>query len=192
MKLPTSMSALWRASGEITQEIEHWLRLRDSVTLRLHFKASDQVALLRLRVWSTRYYLSVFEILDMVMPVLRHVSRRPRKQLKGLGVNVRTLTGQAAERILTQELPKIYPNGENRVAWKTKQQEMQLAAEAVHDADGLVSRQAPSCSSLLTAGSVQAFVSSYRLQVVGKRVAYREAVDQKWRRRRRYRGNPWL
>ena len=81
--------------------------------MHLRYKPVDFYRLLKLRTWSIRYYTTPLEILELTVPVLRTQMAR-QKRTYGLGVNIATLTGRSAERILCEELAKKYPSGENR------------------------------------------------------------------------------
>jgi hypothetical protein len=185
----SKLVALWAIANEITQEIERWLRVRDSKDLRLRFSPADQARLLKLRLWSYRYQVPIFQILDFVMPVLRYMTKVQKKSF-GLGINIRTLTSYGTERILSKEIEKAYPDDEHKVAWRDMLQRQQLDAEQQEETEGLTARGGR-YHNVLDASTVEAYVADYRSRVVSRRITYRQSVAAEWRRRRNYRFNPW-
>ena len=177
-------------TSQIANVIERWISTRDKKQVRLNFKPIDQARLLKLELWSRRYSVDIEEILDLIMPILRaQVKRKPRRQ-GGLGVTPATLTGDAAERILSQELHKKYPDGEHRAVYRERQREQQLANEKNDDLEGLPARE-PKLKGPLESSSVDEYVARYTDKVMEKRKQMQVEMGNPKRTCKRYRGNPW-
>lgn len=186
----TELTKLWNAVNEIISELDDWILKTDGKEVRLRFKPIDQVRLLKLRVWETRYKLSIEEIMDLIMPILRYHMLR-KKTSYGLGVSVRSFTGTGAERILIKELEKTDPDGQHEEVWRQLEQETQLEAEAREERDGL-----PAKANLvilpLDVENTQDWATWYQGKIERRRNTYRELIRQEWRKRKNYRGNPWI
>jgi hypothetical protein len=143
--------------------------------------------LLILDTLAMRYKISPAEVLSIVAPVLRSRTDPHRRRPGGLGVSIAALAGPGAERILQEELAKIYPFGENVTQWREVARDRQLAAE---ETDGdLPSKKLP--ASVLYAESHEQWVSGYRRTVDAARACRQHAEHDSGRRRKHYRGNPW-
>jgi hypothetical protein len=178
----------WRIANEIAAALERWVERKEKRSVRLCFKKSDQLSLLKLRTWSFRYHLSIVDILDMILPVLRG-QVKVKKKTYGLGVAVRSLVGPGAERVLVEEIKRRYPNGEHIAMWREQERERQLEAERLLESDGLVPREYT--ENLVTADSTEKFVTEYTRRTLAKRADNRSNRANRSRRRKKYRGNPW-
>ncbi len=170
----------------VTRDIERWIEVREQRRARLFLSEKDKLRLLRLRIWSMRYKISILEILDLIVPVFRKKFRL-KGQGKGLGIPVSTLTGAVAEEILQDRLTEQYPDGANITAWKFAERERQLDAERMDEADGMAVRE-PKMPTLLEVGDVAEYSRIYAERVAQTRAAQ---SNQDWRKRRMYRDNPW-
>ena len=186
-----NLAAVWGMAAEISREVEKWLLDHDKIEVWLKLKPEDQARLLRLRVWSLRFGVPVSEIMDIVVPPLRAAMdlKRYRKRY-GIGFPVSILCGRTAEKILTTIIGRRYPNGEQHAALREFLREQQLDAERLEELDGLTPKQNP-VQSLLSAESLTDYVESYAREVMSVRARNRTEGSAKWRRRKRYRGNPW-
>jgi hypothetical protein len=181
---------LWTLAGEITAVIEHWLKEREGKLLYAHFSKTDMLRLSRLQVWSWRHKVPIDEILSLTLPYLRKSLRSDQKARYGLGCSIAALTGVGNEKILIEAIKIKYPGGEHRDIWRERERLVQIEREAEEDADGLQVKS--SGRSLLECDSVPLFLESYRRRVLAaRRIASKETINSK-RRRKRYRGNPWL
>jgi hypothetical protein len=191
MKGNNGISELWATTNAITAILKEWLIANGRSTKFLKFKPEDQIRLLKLKVWSTRYQVSIPDILKMIVPILRAQIHRKLRNPNGLGMKVSLLTGSAAKRILEEEIRKYYPLRENEMAWKEREQTHQLEAEQKDELDGLEPRD-KTVRYILEATSVSHYVHEYQDAMIKKRDSYRYLCSQKWRRRRAYRGSPWI
>jgi hypothetical protein len=102
--------------------------LRKQFSKQLFFpKKDDQHRLLKLRVWSERYKVSIGYILSVLIPYFEKLSykhsRRPREKVsKGIGTTISILTGAVAETYLSDQILKDFPDGEHILAWKQEKQ----------------------------------------------------------------------
>lgn len=180
----------WATVNQIHRELVKWLEEREGHHSYATYKPVDLARLLKLKVWSLRYYTSVPEILDLVVPVLRYMVRTKHKRY-GLGLSLAMLTGIGAEHILEQELKKKYPDGENIAFWKECQRDRQLRVEEQEELDGLEPRQYIP-RGILECESVEDFAHKYEARLLKQREEWQRAVRQKWRKRKKYRNSPWL
>lgn len=180
---------VWSIAGKIQDAIQQLVN-GDGKYRHLVFKKPDQLRLLKLHAWSLQYYIPVGEILEMVVPPLRSMIKKKRKNY-GLGVSIPTLTGNGALRILQEEITKRYPNGEHYAVWRVQEQAKQLEAERVDELDGVPIKAARS-RSLLEAPSVEAYITSYRRQILTARDTNNKALSSAVRKRKQYAGNPWI
>jgi|ERR1017187_1469989 hypothetical protein len=188
MRKRPNLAEVWHLANGIIGELEAWLA-HGGKSMRLTISPINQARLLRLRVWSIRYCLSIAEILDLIMPILRAQARRP-KHTYSLGISVPALTGDAAERILKAEIPKRYREGEHIQIARIREQEVQLRREHADELDGLASKEYFT-RSLMDVATVEQFVNMYREHVISRRNTYQNEMGAKWRSRKAYRYSPW-
>jgi hypothetical protein len=186
-------SILRRASQDMVFLLQKWLQRRQAKPVLVQYNFTDSVRLLKLRVWELHYKVEIPEILDLIVPVLLK-TRAPAKQSKkpGLGISVAALTGPGAEKILAEELRKRYPDGSHRNYWREQRREEDILRERQHQegADTIVHKSKG--SSLLYYRSVKEYQQQYDAQVEQEREEFNRAYGQKWRKRKRYRDNPWI
>lgn len=180
---------------ELQATIEKWVRTRDNkATVILQYNKIDLLKLMTLRTWELRYRLSAYEILDLIVPILRGTitTRRGRRKGTGasLGITISMLTGQGAERILESQIKKTFPNAEHIAMWKSDERNRQLQREKLAESEGVVTRP-PSVLTVLGSESVSEYVEAYRARIETKRTAHRSESLKKSRRSKNYRGNPW-
>ena len=177
---------LTRLTARVQSEIADWIERRDGVRARLHLKKADVLRLLRLRVWGMRYYTGIGEILDFVLPVLRKKVRG--RTHGGLGVSVSTLTGVVAEQILKDRLSERYPDNAHIMAWREAERLRQLRAERDEETGGVTVR-VKEMPTMLEVGDVAAYSRKYADMV---QAARKGNMVPSWRKKRNYRGNPWI
>ena len=182
---------LWSATSGVMAEVEQWLSAHDKKKIRLNYKLADQVRLLKLRVWCIRYDTDIPEILDLVVRVLRAQIPTKFKSSWGIGVPIRSLTGKAAERLLKDELERLYPGGENVFARRNALKQQQLHDERMLDLEGALPKR-ERLIKILDANSAQEFVEHYRERVTRIKERTQKEERQSWRKRKPYRGNPWI
>jgi hypothetical protein len=186
-------SAVWKHAAEIQSMIELWLRVRDGQDVPLRYSREDQVRLLKYRTWMFRYLLSVQEILDMTIPVLRGIAWRrqvKKKRRRGLGISVTTLTGIGTERILKEQLQKAYPDAEHVSVWRERERDRQMAVERREKLGGMPEAMEKRLK-IIDYETPEAFVQHYERRLQRARQDEMEAVNPK-RRKRYYRWNPFL
>ncbi len=186
---PTSLSELWQETNKILLDIESWLQSYDKKRVPLRFKPIDQARLLKLRVWSVKYEVSVKEILTIIVPILRNLTPKQRRGY-GVGVSMNMLTGRKAEDILHDVLRIKYPDGENRIMWREVERDRQIAREQLEDQE-LTPKAKSEYTSPLQAGSIELFAQAYKDKIESRRREYSVQYNQSWRKRKPYRGNPW-
>lgn len=188
-----SVAQLWAYSLQITSTITRWVEVHDKKHTILTYSKIDQLKLMTLRTWELRYRLPVYEILDLVVPVLRVVVKghlRRKKPLAGLRVPVSTLTGVAAERILLDQIAKKFPDAQHIGIWRAEERERQLRRERLVESEGITIRQLGTVT-LLSSQSVGGYIDAYKKQVHAKRVEEATELANKDRKRKSYRFNPW-
>lgn len=182
---------LWTLAAEISAVIESWLQEHEGKRIYVRFKKIDLLRLTRLQVWSWRYKVSIEEILSLTLPYLRKSLSTVQKSRYGLGCSVASLTGIGNEKILIEALHQRYPGGEHVDAWRDDERRKQLDAEEHEELDGLPVRS-KQVKGMFDCDSVPVFLKSYRDRVIGIRRKMASEVDNPRRRRKRYRGNPWI
>ncbi len=184
------ISELWQATNQITSEIERWLHTREAKTIPLRFKAIDQARLLRLRVWSVKYYIPIIEILDILIPELRLLAKKKNPRY-AIGVSISMLCGSGAEKLLRDKLSRRYPDSEHFLLWREHTRDAQLEAEAKDTSESDLISRSTGYKRLIDAPSVLDYVQQYESKITEKSDQQQIAVSQKWRRRKAYRGNPF-
>lgn len=182
---------VWRIANLVIRDMEEWIKINDKKSVRLRYFQVDQVKLLKLRVWAYRHYIDIQEVLDLIVPPLRTLIREHKKSY-GLGVSIRSLTSRRAYLILLSRLKERYPDDEHISIWRENERERQLQVEKELDTDGLVTRSPRVFASVLESPSAEAFIARYKKCVVTARLEQQRLYDQGWRKRRQYRGSPWI
>lgn len=183
---------MWKRAAGIQLMVQRYAGLRTkNPELRLNYKQIDLVRLLKLQTWSYRYRLSIPEILSMVVPSLITVikEQRPDYAPTGLGVNITTLTGKSAERILRFQINKAYPENEHIHIWLQDEREKCLLRERVDDAGGTLPNE--KVPHILDYTDMTAFVTDYKAKMEKMRASGDKARHEDWRKRKAYRGNPF-
>jgi hypothetical protein len=186
--------AAWMAARDVQSEVEAWITNHDNAPGRLYLKPQDQFRLLILKAWTFKFKITMEELLDILIPVLRKVTKEKQARYKpgGLMVQVSALTGNYARSIVTSTLGQKYPNQEHLLLWRERQRKMQLEREEEEELEGLAARDKDPFA-LLDEGDVQSFISGYIKKSVKRRQQMQDALEEEWRRRKHYpSGNPWL
>lgn len=184
------VSRLWWYANKIVATIGTWIEVHDKKHIILHYSKTDQLRFMTLRTWELRYRVPVYEILDILVPIMRGVVKAKRSKQSALGVSAATLTGQAAERILADNLLKRFPNAEHIAVWRSTERERQLTRERQQDTEGVAVRQ-PQPLTILQSKSTTAFLETYKKRVMARRVDEQSELTNKERKRKAYRWNPW-
>jgi uncharacterized SAM-dependent methyltransferase len=173
----------------IVDEVDSILR-RDFSKQLFYPKEVDQIRLLKLKMWSERYSVSIAYILSKLIPYFAKLSakhsRRPQERVsKGIGTTISVLTGQAAEAFLQQAIEKEFPDGEHIIAWKeTKRAECLLLIEK--DEGDITSRKP---KSILQYPTLASFRRAYEKRITNNRRVADKLVRQL--SRQPWRGNPF-
>lgn len=182
---------IWTLANEISGIIGRWLEEHEGKKFFGKFRPLDLLRLTKLQVWSWRYRLDIEEILTLILPPLRSAmsARNPRHRYV-LGVTVAALTGRGAEQILLSELRENYPALENRAIWRDQERQRQLDRERREE--GEVEVRESRFKGVLEAESVADYIESYRKRALATRRRMNAELASAKRKRKRYRGNPWL
>jgi len=86
-----------------------------------HLPDHTKWALSVLLVWSQRYKISVWEILDILHSRYKKFWKTPKDGFS-LGISAPTLVGNRSQEILEEEILRLYPNGENVRCWASQRQ----------------------------------------------------------------------
>lgn len=186
-----SAKHLWALAGEISAIIESWLSEHEGKTLYAHFKKVDLLRLTRLQVWSWKYKVSIDEILSLTLPYLRKSLSSTQQTRYGLGCSIASLTGLGNEKILVEAIRQKYPGAEHRDIWRQAERRKQLDLELEEDSDGLPVRHRV-MPGMFDCDSVVGYLKSYRVHVLGVRQKLAAESSRASRKRKLYRGNPWL
>jgi hypothetical protein len=164
--------------------------LRKQFNKQIYYpKQDDQYRLLKLKVWSERYKVSVGYILSVLIPYFEKLaykhSRRPREKVsKGIGTTIATLTGPSAEAYLSEQILKDFKDGENALAWKEDKKEECLR---ILDAEEGIVKKKP--KGVLAYKSIAAYRKAYMERIKHTRDEQdkltKQLAKQPWR------GNPF-
>lgn len=185
MAITRSLNRFHREVKAAEKAINDWLLTREANRFGITLSGLDQTRALRLKIWSLRYRLSVEEILDILVPILRTLVKKPKKNII-LGIRIAGLTGDGAEKILKSEIEKRYPEHEHVALWREMERERQLCREREDDG-GIVAPDR--IGGMLDYPTLQAYCDSYRSKIEERR--RNDEVNEKQRRKRNYRWNPY-
>ena len=189
MKTSIALANVWGQAARVIAVCERWLASRDQNRTALKFNKVDQLKLTTLNVWAMRHRISVMEVLDILLPILRTQTRGLRHS--ALGVPVKVLTGSRAKAILEEHVRRRYPDKEHVQLWKETERDRQLEAERAEDMEGLTTKS-QGIGGLLDYSSTKAYTDAFIASIRRGRNAYMSAAGDKSRRKRKYRGNPWV
>lgn len=175
-------------ANEVVGILQTWIQADKQKSIHISFTKEQQLKLLKLRLLSERYKLDIPEILDILVPLMRDRFMH-NKRTFGLGININVLCGQAAERWLFEELKKHDSDDDHIVEFKARARDRQIEAELALDSDGVAERVQYSA---LDAPSIPLFIEAYSKRVLSKRTEDEKMRNDPSRRRKPYRGNPWL
>lgn len=169
----------------VRHQLNVWLMAHGEGKRKSYFNVKishiDETRLLVLRTWALRYRVTVEEILDLLVPTMR--KQRTLKKTAFLGFQIATLTGQWGETLLQEKLKKRYPNGQNFELWRSREKQRHMDREEAEDSP---SPSRPANAKKDPAG----YIEQYRARVEAAQVE--EEKGTQWRRRKKYRNNPYL
>lgn len=154
-------------------------------------KPQDELRLLVLQQWETKYQVELDYILECLLPYWHSKLGRQIRSKNGLGVRVTSLVGKVSEKILKEQIAKDFPNDENREEWKWKRRREIIASRKKANQDEVEDEFQPVKKSLLDYPTVTKFVAAYKKRVKAERKEFDAACNQKKNRMRRYRNSPW-
>lgn len=168
---------------QIRYEVDSIIR-KEFGTQLFQLTPDNAMRLLKLRVWSVRYKVSVRYILLRLVPYYKKFAQNFRRRYneKGLGITIAVLTGRSAEQKLREFILKDFPDGENLVDWKEDAKQRCLD---IVNRDELVGRPKP----FLQYKSIKAFIVSYEKRIATMNSdlsrSEKQLAKQPWR------GNPF-
>src|ERR1035437_3240016 len=160
------------------------LREENKTDFVLRLKPTDRNRLGILQVWAERHKVTLGYV---VKTLLAYWRSRPfmlrKKKKKGLlGVTVASLTSPKSEVILEQAILRDFPDGENVSEYRQRERLHLLGLDGQRGrAKNLISETAPSESCII-----------YAERIEHRQMKLDNAVASESRRRRTWRGNPWL
>jgi len=157
-----------------------WTEIKNDFTL--YMKPSDRIRLNIFLVWSDRHKVPLSYVIQTLMRFWRSrpFMRRKRKGL--LGVTVASLTSQKTEIILAQQIEKDFPGQEHIAQWRQRERLRLLGLDAPRGrAKSLIDVNAPDESCIMFSNRVER-----------RRTKLDNAAGSESRKRRRWRGNPWM
>lgn len=171
------------ALDQIRYEVDSILR-KEFGTQLFQMKSDDAIRLLRLRVWSTRYKVSVCYILKRLIPHFKKYASNFRRRYndKGIGVTIAVLTGKVAEQKLKEFIARDFVDGENITDWKEQEKARCLS---LINGDEVVGRPKP----FLHYKSIKQFIESYERRVTS--MSKDLTRIEKKLSKQPYRGNPF-
>ena len=176
--LPVSLGKVLSRGNRVAGELHRWLQHNGNKrNARLSLSIEDTIRLHTIRIWAQRHYIDTKEVLELILPII--LSRSHRHGASGIGVSVRALTGEAASRILTEELAKRYPNDEHIGMWREAQRRRILNREQEHH---LAARTVSEMATL------EDFLDRYRERM---HKTQQQATKNTTTPQRNYRWNPW-
>lgn len=143
----------------------------------------DGYRLLILATWAEKYKVSIDYILRLLVPIWAKKFQRHKNSSRGLGARVATVVGQKSEQILIAQTAKDFPAGENVDDWRWQRRKELL---------GLDQRGFSRPITIISSEHLRDSVLSYRQRIERRSTMLDKAVSNSKRRRRVYRGNPWL
>jgi hypothetical protein len=141
----------------------------------------DELRLLTLAVWAERYKVSLEFVVTTLVTFWSKVVRA--KARGGIGVKIWTLVGKKSHEVLLEEIARQYPNKENEDEWRWKKRLQQVEANP----RGLVR-----VATVLDTDNVADFCKIYSKRMTRRGRLIDRATSSVLKRRRAYRGNPWL
>lgn len=171
-----------RRARLVCKELLHVLREDFSINFfRFDVKAADLWRLTIFQSWSERYSISLHYVLRELIAFWRERTRRPGKK-SVLGVTIPVLTSSKSEEILREKILKDFPSGENISQHKLQEQRRLLGlAEPRGKVKSLIDEDRPEQSCIL-----------YGERIQRRRRRLDSAAAGQRRKRRAWRGNPWL
>ena len=150
----------------------------------LRLKPTDKIRLGILQVWAERHKVTLRYV---VRTLLTYWRSRPfmlrKKKKKGLlGVTVASLTSPKTEVIIEQAMLRDFPDGQNVFESQQRERLHLLGLDGLRGrAKNLINESAPDESCIM-----------FSRRVEHRRTKLDNAAASESRRRRKWRGNPWL
>lgn len=94
--------------------------------IRLSLGLAQRHQLLTLKVWVTRYHVTLNFVLTVLLNHYKFLRRRYGSR-HNLGISMPVLCGQRSREILEEAIERHFPSGENVQAWNARQRRLILA-----------------------------------------------------------------
>lgn len=171
------------------KDIENTLSIIRKEKVNLYLNTNDIYRLLILRSWVIRYKVSMEYILRNILVFWEAFVQRRSRKMKSAGLNVRvsTLTGKKSEEILQQMIQKDFPNGLNKVIWKTNNQERIFR---IKPNDGIQTVNTVNTKTKTKARTLHKYVKQYKYKI--KKENKRREKIQDIFQTKNYRDNPFM
>lgn len=138
------------------------------------------------QVWATRHKVPVSYVIQTLLHYWREKTRRPGKKTSALGVTFATLTSAKSEPILASAIERDFPGRENESQWQMQARLRLLGLDELRGhGRGLVEM-------LFSKDSLDESCNIYQNRIERRQKRLDKAAAAHWRRRRTWRGNPWL
>jgi hypothetical protein len=137
--------------------------------LNLMVSKIDRYKILNFISWSDRYYISLEDMLKILLPIWH---KRFKNTFKGLGVKISVLAGNKSKEIIKQYIKKYYPNGENVKLYKQKQSDSILSVQNYEENDPIE------------------YIKHYKQTILDLRK--KDTLVSNRMQRRKWRGNPFI
>jgi len=178
-------------ASEVSSIVEHVddILRKDFNKQLFNPKEPDQIRLLKLRVWSERYCVSVRYILSKLVPYFERLANKHSNRFgtsKGLGTTIAVLTGPAAEAFIKDVISKDYSDGENVIAWKEERRLEALALVEKDEAEDIAIKQP---KGILHYVLIKDYVAAYEKRI--SRIKNNEEKITKKIAKQPWRGNPF-
>ena len=175
--------ALRKKCNFVLRHIAKWLHEDFDRQFNMKLREIDFYRLYNVWIWSERYKLSIRQILQVLVPYWSKRFKRRKGKAWGLGVKLHTFAGKHSQRKLEEYVAEAFPTGENFALAKQKRKFKLL---------GLAQRELVKSRSIVECKTIEEFVRKYGRRVGARRKELDKAEQQQSRKRRPYRGNPWL
>jgi hypothetical protein len=172
-----------KTSRQVYKVVVRVLREEIKTDFVLRLKPTDRIRLDILQVWAERHHVTLDYTIRTVLAFWRSRPFMRKKKKKGLlGVTVASLTSPKSEVILEQAILRDFPDGQNVSEFRQRARLHLLGLDGLRGrARSLINEKTPDESCIMYASRIE------RRQT---KLSNAEASES--RRRRKWRGNPWL
>jgi hypothetical protein len=149
-----------------------------------HLRPADQPRLVMFAVWAERHKVPLSYVLTTVITMGRVIGtcHKKKKTKVGLGLSLAALTSKKFEAMLVERIREEYPGETNIDEWRLREKEKAL---------GLTEPRGK-ISALVDLRFTDAILYNYSQRIDKRAKRFEKGNGAQWRRRRRWRGNPWV